>query len=103
MKPYVVGDTPTLKVTCVNEETGSAIDLSGSTVTLRWSINGSTPQNGVMSVDNASAGVASRRWGTAEIDAEGRLLFAVLIEDSQIPPNKYTSQEFRRDIRRSLT
>ena len=101
MKPYVVGDTPLLRGTCVDEDTSSAVNLTGCTVTLRWSINGGTAQEGAMVVEDAAAGIAKRQWTAGNLNEEGRLVFDVLVVVTA-SGFRYTSQEFRRDIRRAV-
>mgnify|MGYP007073280000 CR=1 FL=1 len=91
---YVAGDMPLLQVTVVDEDDGTAIDLTGATVTLRWRVNGAAVQTGAMAVTNAAGGICQRRWGSGELSAEGHVLFEVLVVDSS--SNRYTSQQFSR-------
>jgi len=97
---YVVGDTPLLQVTVVDEEDGSAVDLTGGSATLRWRINGGSVQTASMTAIDASNGVFNRYWGSGELSAEGTVLFEVLTIDSS--SKRRTSQQFRRNIRRAL-
>lgn len=99
-KPYVVGDMPKFEATCVDEDTGSAIDLTGATVTLRWSLDGGGSNSASMTISDATNGVAWARFGASDLSEEGRLVLAVRIVDSS--GNQFTSQEFNREVRRAI-
>ena len=96
---YVVGDTPLLQITITDADDGTAVDLTGAAVTLRYGINGATVATASMEITNASSGIVQRRWLTAEISAEGTLLFEALVVNGS---ERYTTQEFKRNIRRAL-
>ena len=53
-----------------------------------------------MTAVNASGGVFKRRWNVGDLSGEGTVLFEVLAIDKD--GNRFTSQQFRRDIRRRL-
>jgi len=97
---YVVGDMPLLQVTVTDVDDGSVVDLTGATATLRWSIEGAAATTGSMTITDATNGVCQRQWGSGEISGEGTILFEVLVVDSS--SNRYTSQQFKRDIRRAI-
>jgi aspartyl aminopeptidase len=96
---YVVGDTPLLQITITDADDGSAVDLTGTTVTLRFKVNGGTVETGGMTLTDATGGVCTRRWLTANLAASGTVLFEALVVNGS---ERYTTQEFKRNIRRAL-
>ena len=65
---FVQADTGSkLIVTCKNEDTGTVIDLTGSTVKLRYSIDGAATVEQTMTITNPTGGIAEYIFGTDEL------------------------------------
>ena len=80
MADLVAGDTAsTLAVTCV-DDTGTAIDLSGCTVNLRWKDEVGEVQTQAMTVSDAAGGVCTYQFGEDELFSPG-MAFEVEITD----------------------
>lgn len=66
---WVAGDTASkLIVTCTNKEDQTAIDLTNSTVKLKWKIDSGSLVSQTMDIVDAAAGTAEYTFG---VDAEG--------------------------------
>lgn len=64
----VEGDTGTvLDFTVRNKQSATAIDLTGATVTLRWTIDGGTPVQQTMTLVDAPSGRVSYQFGAGEL------------------------------------
>ena len=71
----VAGNRPTFRATCKDQDL-TVIDLTGSTVTLFWRVDGSSPvSSAVMTIDNATQNALM-----LEIDQKGRKLEEVIAE-----------------------
>ncbi len=80
---FVAGDTGSkLKVTCKNDADSSVINLTGSTVKLKWKDSGGTLQTKTMTVlTPATNGQAEYQFAANELYA-GTVNFEVEITDS---------------------
>jgi len=79
---FVSGDTGSkLQVTCKDDDTGTAIDLTGSTVQLQWKDRSGTFVEKTMTVTDAANGVAEYQFAAGELFAK-KMLFEVEITDS---------------------
>ena len=68
MADLVTGDTGSVyQVTCIDGATGTAIDLTGATVRLRWEDDTGTIQTRVMGITDAPNGVAEYQFASGEI------------------------------------
>ena len=78
----VTGDTGSvLRITCKDNDTEAAIDLTGSTVRLRWEDDTGTVQTRTMTIVTAASGIVSYQFVTDEI-IYGTMKFEVEITDS---------------------
>lgn len=65
---FVAGDTAaTLRVQCMDEETGEPVDLSGATVELRWRIAGRPMVTRSMVIVDAAEGLAEYEFAANEL------------------------------------
>ena len=70
MTDLVTGDTGSVyQVTCTDNDTGLAINLTGSTIRLRWEDDAGAIQTRIMTITDASNGVATYRFVAGEIIA----------------------------------
>jgi hypothetical protein len=77
----VTGDTGSvLQVTCTDNDTAAAIDLTGATVTLRWEGDTAIVEK-TMTIDDAAGGVVSYQFLAGEIISP-KMKFEVEITDS---------------------
>ena len=70
---YVQGDTgPQLKVTLTTEADGTAINLTGATVTLHFRAAGETTVlfSRALTITDAANGVAVVQWQTSDLDRD---------------------------------
>lgn len=68
LNTFVAGDTGSkLQVTCLNNDTELAYDLTGTTVTLQWLSSVGVLQTRTMTIDNAVGGVASYVFAANEL------------------------------------
>ena len=66
---FVENDTASkLEVTCIDNDSGNAIPLTGKTVTLRWSDRRGEPIARVMTITDAANGVAEYQFAAGELD-----------------------------------
>lgn len=97
----VEDDTGTvLHCTVRNKKPVAPIDLTGATVTLRWTINGGSPVQQTMTIVDAAAGRVSYQFGAGElavpIGETSALRLNVVVTDAggkvltQITPITYT-------------
>lgn len=78
---FVAGDTGSvLRVTCKDNATGAAINLTGATVELRWNAGGITTTR-TMTVIDATNGVAEYQFTATDL-VPGEMAFEVKITDS---------------------
>lgn len=96
-RAYTVGDTPTLTVTCMDGP--SAMDLSGFSATLRFSVDGQTTKTGAMSVINATSGLVRYSFGFSDLDESGVCHLVVQLTNGT---STYTSNEFTRRVKELL-
>jgi hypothetical protein len=67
---FVAGDTNSvLTVTCQKADGTGPMNLTGGTVTLRWSVDGATKVEKTMTLTDPANGVASYTFGTGELVA----------------------------------
>jgi len=80
---FVAGDTGSvLRVTCVNDDDDSAIDLTGATVALQWiRRSDGALQSKTMTIVTAASGICSYQFATGELEAPS-MRFEVKITDS---------------------
>lgn len=79
---FVAGDTGSkLEVTCINDDTGAVINLTGSTVKLKWKNTAGVLQIKTMTITSAVGGVAEYQFLTGELFS-GTMNFEVEITDS---------------------
>lgn len=82
MTEFVANDTGSkLKVTCKDNDTGAAINLTGATVLLRWMDKTGATQSKTMTVTDAANGVAEYQFAAGEI-AYPKMSFDVRITDT---------------------
>lgn len=68
MVDLVTNDTGSvLRVTCTDNDTGAAIDLTGATVRARWEDADGVMQTYVMTIADAVNGIATYQFQTGEI------------------------------------
>jgi len=78
----VTGDTGSvLQITCIDNDTGAAIDLTGATVRLRWEDDTATVQTKTMTLVTPASGTCKYQFATGEI-VYPKMRFEVEIEDS---------------------
>ena len=78
---FVSGDTGSkLEVTCINNDTGLLIDLTGSTVALKWLDAADTLQTKTMTVTDDVGGVAEYAFLANELISK-QMKFEVEITD----------------------
>ena len=95
----VAGNRPTFRATCKDQDL-TVIDLTGSTVTLFWRVDGSTPvSSAVMTIDNATGGLISYQFGVGELVA-GTNRVEVLITDASGAPFR-NRKEVILEVRRA--
>lgn len=79
---FVAGDTNSvLTVTCKDAAAGTPINLSASTVALKWRVDGGTLVSKTMTVTDAANGVVAYTFGSSEL-AEGIMVAEVEITTS---------------------
>jgi len=79
---FVEDDTGSkLEVTCKNDSDKSVIDLTGSTVKIRWKNLAGAVQEKTMTVTNAAGGVAEYQFAAGELEI-GRNSYEIEITDS---------------------
>jgi hypothetical protein len=67
---FVAGDdNSVLTVTCKKADGSGVIDLTGTVVTLRWSIDGATKVEKTMTSSAPATGVATYTFGTGDLVA----------------------------------
>lgn len=77
---FVTLDTGTpLTVVCRNNSDGSVIDLTGSSLMLRYSYNGGENVERSMTITSAADGEAKYTWIQGELKAGGKVKFEVTI------------------------
>lgn len=82
MAAFVSGDTGSkLEVTCKDDDTGAVIDLTGSTVKLKWNNKAGILQTKTMTITDDVGGVAEYQFLTDELTAK-QMKFEVEITDS---------------------
>lgn len=97
----VEDDTGTVvEYTLVNKKTKAPIDLSGATVVLRWTINGGTPVEQEMEIEDAQSGRVSYQFVAGELAVpsgeQSAMRLNVVVTDSggkvltQLKPITYT-------------
>ena len=78
----VTNDTgSTLRLTCKDNELDTAIDLTGSTVRLRWEDDSAAVQTRTMTIVDAANGIVTYKFLTGEI-VFPKMRFEVEITDS---------------------
>ena len=78
----VTGDTGSiLRITCKDNELGTAINLTGATVTLRWENASGTVTSKTMTIVTAASGICQYQFAAGEIIA-GTMRFEVSITDA---------------------
>lgn len=81
MADFVAGDTAsTLRVKCV-DDSGTAIDLTGCTVNIRWKNDIGVVQTKPMTVSDAAAGICTYQFDVDELFAPG-MSFEAEVTDS---------------------
>lgn len=81
MSDFVSGDTgSTLLVTCT-DDSSAAINLTGSTIKLRWQEAAGTVADKTMAIVSAAAGTCSYKFLTGELFSPG-MAFEIEITDS---------------------
>jgi stress response protein SCP2 len=98
VRTYTVGDEVTVQATVKNGS--SAVDLTGATVLLRFSLNGDAGTEVSMTVTDAAAGECQYQFTSAQIDEEGHLLMEVEVTDSG--GTTVTSEPIQRNVRNKL-
>ncbi len=79
---FVSGDTGSkLEVTCKDDDTGVVIDLTGSTVKLKWLDAADALQTKTMTITDAVNGIAEYQFLAADLTGT-QLKFEVEITDS---------------------
>lgn len=79
---FVSGDTGSkLEVTCKRDDTGAVIDLTGSTVKLKWDDAAGALQTKAMTITDAANGIAEYQFLANELFAQ-QMKFEVEITDS---------------------
>lgn len=79
---FVAGDTgSSLRVTCRDDDTGTTIDLTGSSVRLQWDDETGTLQSRAMTVVDALGGEAEYQFDAADLVA-GVMRFEVEITNA---------------------
>ena len=79
---FVSGDTGSkLQVTCKNDADNTVIDLTGSTVKLKWKNSVGTLVTKTITITNAVGGIAEYQFGTSELYA-GTMYFEIEIADA---------------------
>lgn len=82
MNEFVEGDTGSaLSVTCTDTTTGAVINLTGSTVALKWESATGAVVTRAMTVSSPASGVALYQFATGELYPTG-MQFEVVITDS---------------------
>lgn len=79
---FVSGDTGSkLEVTCKNDDTGLVIDLTGSTVKLKWRDAANVLQTKTMTITDAPGGIVEYQFLADELIAP-QMKFEVEITDT---------------------
>lgn len=79
---FVAGDTGSkLKVTCQDDDSGNAINLTGSTVKLKWDDADGALQTKTMTITDAVNGIAEYQFLASELFSR-QMKFEVEITDS---------------------
>ena len=79
---FVSGDTGSvLRVTCTNDSDDSAINLTGSTLSLRWLNSSGVLVTQAMTIVTAASGIAQYQFGASELYAPS-MSFEIRITDS---------------------
>ena len=80
--PFCSGDTASkLEVTCKDDDTGLVIDLTGSTVKLKWRDAADALQTNTMTITDAPGGIVEYRFLAGELIAP-QMKFETEITDS---------------------
>lgn len=79
---FTSGDTGSvLRVTCVNDDDESAIDLTGATVVLKWYSRAGTLVSQTMTLVTPASGICSYQFAAGELEAPA-MSFEVQITDA---------------------
>jgi len=79
---FVSGDTGSvLQVTCRDNDSNDVIDLTGSTVRLKWMDAASDLQTRTMTISNPTGGVVTYQFQSGELFAK-QMKFEVEVTDS---------------------
>lgn len=94
---YVVGDTPLLEITA--SDANGRINLTGTTVVVRFSIDGADVKTGAMTITDAPNGLAQYRFLTTDLDQAGHLTYEIRITSGS---SVFTSRTYHREVREPL-
>lgn len=79
---FVSGDTGSkIQVTCKDNDLGTAINLTGATVTISWENASGTVVTKTMTITNAVSGIAEYQFLAGEL-LSGKMKFEIVITDA---------------------
>ena len=82
---FVAGDTGSkLRVTCTDNDTGGAIDLTGKTVNLKWLNSSGTLVTKAMTLVTPASGIAEYQFVTGELFASEMGFEVEIIDGSDV-------------------